>query len=98
MENKLKLLSIFLLISAGLGLCTLVTLCCSSQLDRKPEGWLNIFTMVFPRCQMCPEVFPESCNICGLYEACKFVLGQEMTHISMSTPTAGSPLRLLSHP
>lgn len=97
-KKNLKLLSIFLLLSAGLGPCTLVTLYCSSQLDRKPERWLNILTMVFPWCQMCPKVFLESCNICGLYEACNSVLGQEMTHISMSTPTAGSPLRLLSHP
>lgn len=47
---------------------------------------------------MCPKIFPESCNICRLYEAHNFVLGWEMTHISMSTSTAGSPLRLLSHP
>lgn len=97
-KKKLKLLSIFLFILAGLSPCTLVTLYCLSQLGRKPERWLNIFPIIFPQCQMCPKIIPESCNICRLYEAHNSVLEWEMTHILMSTSTAGSPLRLLSHP
>lgn len=70
-KNKIKTFEYFS--HYFLIICTLATLYSSSQLGREPERWLNIFLLPFHQCQMCTKIFPESCNILGLYEFCHFV-------------------------